>query len=99
LARETEVLEEEKKLPQCRFVHHKFPHACSDANPGRCGRKPATNGLSHGTAARRRIGRHAMQKLQMSDEMSRSAREKSVERSTYMDLRGCGLSGCRRKYP
>jgi hypothetical protein len=27
------------------------PYACPDANPGRCGGKPATNRLSYGTAS------------------------------------------------
>jgi hypothetical protein len=45
LAGETEVLGE--NLPQCRFVH---PTCFPDANPSRCGGKPATNRLTYGTA-------------------------------------------------
>jgi hypothetical protein len=44
VGRGTEVLGE--NLLQCRFVHHK-PTCCPDANPGRCGEKPATNRLSY----------------------------------------------------
>jgi hypothetical protein len=48
LAGETEVLWE--NLAQCYFVHHKPHMFCPDANPGRRGRKPATNRLSYGAA-------------------------------------------------
>jgi hypothetical protein len=48
LARETEVLGD--NLSHCHFVHHKFHMLCRDANPDRCGGKPATNRLSYGTA-------------------------------------------------
>jgi hypothetical protein len=34
----------EKNLSQCQFTHHE------GANPGLCGKRPATNDLSHGTA-------------------------------------------------
>jgi hypothetical protein len=50
IGRGTEVLG--KSLPQCRFVHHKTLMLCPDANPGRRGRKPASNRLSYGTAIR-----------------------------------------------
>jgi hypothetical protein len=48
LAGENEVNGE--YLPQCRFVHHKPQMLFPDANPDRCGGKPATNPLSYGTA-------------------------------------------------
>jgi hypothetical protein len=47
LAGETEVLG--KKLPQCRFVHHK-PHMLPGREPRRRGKKPANNSLSYGKA-------------------------------------------------
>jgi hypothetical protein len=55
LAGETEVLRE--NLSQCRFVHHKSHVTRPDANPGRRGEKPATNGLSYGTAIIRKWGK------------------------------------------
>jgi hypothetical protein len=48
IGRGTEVLGE--NLPQCRFVHHKHPHAARMRTKGLRGGKPASNRLSYGTA-------------------------------------------------
>jgi hypothetical protein len=44
-----------RKPPQCHYVHQKPHMLCPDANPGRCGGKPATNRLSYGTALKYRV--------------------------------------------
>jgi hypothetical protein len=54
LAGETEVLGEH--LPRRHFVHHKFHLPDPGANPGRRGRKSATNRFSYGAAISTWVG-------------------------------------------